>query len=71
MISPHPYLNPQAFCYIFFCPVQVRRGSDKVSLVDIWRPARLIQDMYIACFTYSIIIIPFFVVLLNCLYLNP
>lgn len=37
--SPCPYLDPQAFNYIFLSPVQLRKRSDRAALVGPWHTA--------------------------------
>lgn len=39
--SPCPYLDPQAFNYIFLSPVQLRKRSDRGALVGSWHTARI------------------------------
>ena len=39
--SSCPYLDPQAFRFIFSPPVPLRRGSDRAALVGTWHPARV------------------------------
>lgn len=51
MISPYPYLDPEAFCGIS-SPCPAKEGSDRAAAVGTWHPARLKPPHELTWFYY-------------------